>query len=119
MACPGGCVNGGGQLKPPVLSTSALGNVDAEGYQRDWDGEGVAPSVSAKWGDREWTKKVEEAYWRDMRHADEDYDKLAANRLAEKILQDLCAEGNDERKGLLRTEYRAVESDVIGLAVKW
>lgn len=119
MACPGGCVNGGGQLKPPVQPTTAPGNMDAEGYQRDWDGEGVAPSVGAKWGDKEWTKKVEEAYWRDTEHVDEGYGKLAANRLVEKILEELCAEGNSERKGLFRTEYRAVESDIIGLAVKW
>lgn len=59
MACPGGCVNGGGQLKP-ILSqngnqTSTLGtsgaagtNVDAEGYPRDWEQNGVALQPSAK-----------------------------------------------------------------------
>ncbi len=120
MACPGGCVNGGGQLKPPVSSTSTLGSVDAEGYSRDWDGEGVAPSVSAKWGDREWTKKIEEAYWRDIRHTNEDNEKSVANQLAKKIMEEIGAEDDDAgRKRLFRTEYRAVESDVVGLAVKW
>uniref|UniRef100_A0A8H7Y3A8 Cytosolic Fe-S cluster assembly factor NAR1 n=1 Tax=Psilocybe cubensis TaxID=181762 RepID=A0A8H7Y3A8_PSICU len=65
MACPGGCVNGGGQLKGPG---------------------------------KEWTRRVEAAYWRD-------------------------GEGEGEVEvieGLeLRTEYRGVESEVVGLAVKW
>ncbi|KXN90594.1 Cytosolic Fe-S cluster assembly factor NAR1 [Leucoagaricus sp. SymC.cos] len=89
MACPGGCVNGGGQLRPPTIQTpptslsTSSGDVDAEGYKRDWDGEGVAPS------------------------------------LVDEIIKELCAGDDHERKRLLRTEYRAVESDVIGLAVKW
>ncbi|KAF9452405.1 iron hydrogenase [Macrolepiota fuliginosa MF-IS2] len=117
MACPGGCVNGGGQLKPPAMPNSAaLGDIDAEGYKRDWDGEGVAPSVGAKWGDRDWTKKVEEVYWRDAKNVDED---LVADQLVDEVLEELCAGDDAERKRLLRTEYRAVESDVIGLAVKW
>lgn len=131
MACPSGCVNGGGQLRPPAGTTPApptsgttpstitSGDVDAEGYKRDWDGEGVAPSVSSKWGDREWTKKVEEAYWRDTRLDDERCENSMADQLVDTISQELCAGDDDERKRLFRTEYRAVESDVIGLAVKW
>lgn len=124
MACPGGCVNGGGQLRPPAIvvpSTSSLtsGDVDVEGYKRNWDGEGVAPSVSSKWGDREWTKKVEEAYWRDTRLDDERCENSIADQLVDEIIKELCAGDDDERKRLFRTEYRAVESDVIGLAVKW
>ncbi|KAJ3570361.1 hypothetical protein NP233_g4460 [Leucocoprinus birnbaumii] len=127
MACPGGCVNGGGQLRPPALtpstssltSTTVSGDVDAEGYKRDWDGEGVAPSVSSKWGDREWTKKVEEVYWRDTRLDHESWEKSIADQLVDEIIKELCAGDDDERKRLFRTGYRAVESDVIGLAVKW
>ncbi|EAU91406.1 nuclear prelamin A recognition factor-like protein [Coprinopsis cinerea okayama7 len=74
MACPSGCVNGGGQLKPVASTTSSStdatvppnttsnGNVDEEGYVRNWEESGVMQS-SAKWGDKDWTKKVEEAYW--------------------------------------------------------
>lgn len=123
MACPGGCVNGGGQLRPPVaLATSPSPeamDMDAEGYKRDWDGEGVAPSVSAKWGDREWIKRVEEAYWRNTRRDDEGIRNSIADQLADEVVEELCAANDGERKMLFRTEYRAVESDVIGLAVKW
>jgi iron only hydrogenase large subunit-like protein len=128
MACPGGCVNGGGQLRPPPLVSPASGPdsstttseyVDVEGYKRDWDGEGVAPSVSSKWGDREWTKKVEEVYWRDTRLDDERCENSIADQLVDEIITELCAGNDDERKRLFRTNYRAVESDVIGLAVKW
>jgi len=73
MACPGGCVNGGGQVKRP--------------REEEWAG-------------REWTIKVEEAYWRG-----------GTTRVV--------AEDRVLETGLLRTEYRAVESDVIGLAVQW
>jgi len=46
MACPGGCVGGGGQLRAPerksVSSSSGGGaNHDAEGFVRDWVADGV------------------------------------------------------------------------------
>ncbi|KAJ7497310.1 iron hydrogenase [Mycena latifolia] len=117
MACPGGCVNGGGQLKPLTAS------LDAEGYARDWEETGVMQN--AKWGDKAWTKQVEECYW----SAEQDRDE--PDRLLEWILDDLCptdeglgdvdvyAENEACRTRLFRTNYRAVESDIIGLAVKW
>src|ERR1700722_8118176 len=63
MACPGGCVNGGGQLK--------LRDIDEEGYNRDWEESGVKLRgedglQNARWGDREWTKKVGGAYCHDL-----------------------------------------------------
>lgn len=90
MACPGGCVNGGGQLK---------GGTDVA---RDW-GDGMP---SGKWGDREWTRTVEETYWQTY---------LATppcSELAGRVGRELGA-------GALRTSYAAVESEVVGLAVKW
>jgi hypothetical protein len=144
MACPGGCVNGGGQLKPPLTSRY---RVDEEGYARDWeengvripDGEGGGLS-NVKWGDREWTKRVESAYWADgsavpapSPHAIQNH--IGPDGLAAKVLIDLCepteikgdmrwaATMDDtaeaKRRALFQTEYRAVESEVIGLAVKW
>ncbi|EPS94412.1 hypothetical protein FOMPIDRAFT_1043947 [Fomitopsis schrenkii] len=152
MACPGGCVNGGGQLRPPVQDE------DAEGYPRNWvqsgvqvDGESdvAAPGPKANWGSKEWMKKVEEAYWgglptppptppngepgemcgggmRPSQYVD---------RLASQILVELCRptamlphvswyttmddEAEERRRKLFRTQYRAVESEVVGLAVKW
>ena len=142
MACPGGCVNGGGQIKPParLAGTSS----DAEGYQRDWENSGVrledaaVPTVE-RWGDKEWVKNVETVYWtrdhtglptpprsptsssvpsRLSHSALDDADSLAA-----RVVSDLCSSSDGEavrtREELFRTDYRAVESDVIGLAVKW
>lgn len=123
MACPGGCVNGGGQLKP---------RVDEEKYERNWEENGVSVDAggmqNAKWGDKDWTKKVEDAYWRDSRMHDlpptpPDTPPLQVlddrDAVADHILEELCGEDGDRRRELLRTSYRAVESDVVGLAVKW
>ncbi len=72
MACPGGCVNGGGQMKPssaakPVI---AQGDRDEEGYVRDWAAEGVEkPGGEAqvdegmRWSTKAWVAKVEAVYW--------------------------------------------------------
>lgn len=98
MACPGGCVNGGGQLKPPALK-------DAEGYERDWSESGVETQLT-KWGDREWTKKVEERYWQVP-----EVETTEADRWAHDIRSAFPTQ--------LRTSYRAVESEVNGLTVKW
>jgi iron only hydrogenase large subunit-like protein len=98
MACPGGCVNGGGQLKGKVR--------DEESYERDWSESGV------KWGDKEWTKRVEEAYWSDQLKSSATAPSPSYHTLVEEVR---CQLGSDA----LRTEYRAVESEVIGLAVKW
>jgi len=97
MACPGGCVNGGGQLKPRTRK-------DEEGYERNWEEIGVMQN--AKWGDKEWTRLVEEAYWRGT--------TVEADVVADRVMEELC---DGRRK--LRTGYRAVESEVLGLAVKW
>jgi iron only hydrogenase large subunit-like protein len=66
MACPAGCINGGGQLKPQVGA-----EVDAEGYSRDWEDSGVmlrddkAGGDTVRWGNKAWSRKVELAYWMD------------------------------------------------------
>ncbi|KAK8853114.1 cytosolic Fe-S cluster assembly factor NAR1 [Kwoniella newhampshirensis] len=82
MACPGGCVNGGGQMKPaaaaqtPTKESDAM-EVDEEGYQRPLPDDGTAPASTAKdgsdavegmdegmrWSTKEWVAKVEEIYW--------------------------------------------------------
>lgn len=67
MACPGGCVNGGGQLGGP---------------------------------------EVEAKYWEDER---EEEAELAV-QVAEQIAQEQLS---------LRTEYRAVASEAVGLGVEW
>ncbi|RPD78364.1 iron hydrogenase [Lentinus tigrinus ALCF2SS1-7] len=150
MACPSGCVNGGGQLRPVQQAQT-----DAEGLSRDWQESGVslgaeeslpAAPISAKWGDKEWTKKVEAAYWRTLPTppptppAEGKPSNLGspfelADEFAGRVLREITKaaplEGKIEwttklddkaesrRQRLFRTQYRAVESEVVGLAVKW
>jgi len=111
MACPGGCVNGGGQLKPRLERTTK----DEEGYERNWEEIGVMQN--AKWGDKEWTRVVEETYWRGTTMQDTaEFTDVVADR----VMEELCGDGDPEqRRRRLRTSYRAVESEVLGLAVNW
>ena len=152
MACPSGCVNGGGQLR----SVRGTKDTDEEGFSRNWTETGVkldvdeplpAAPIGPKWGDREWTKKVEAAYWRTLPTppptppADSSPTSTTsvfevADRLAGRILEEvtkssqksegpvvwttkLDKEAEATRQRLFRTQYRAVESEVVGLAVKW
>ncbi|EIW63112.1 iron hydrogenase [Trametes versicolor FP-101664 SS1] len=158
MACPGGCVNGGGQLRP--VHQASKTTTDAEGLPRDWAASGVqmdideplpAVPVAPKWGDREWTRKVETAYWHTLPTPPptppaegfsssfgsktgsvfDNADELAGRVLVEitgaapssegrtawASILDVAAE--ERRRTLFRTQYRAVESEVVGLAVKW
>ncbi|CAG8692814.1 14996_t:CDS:2, partial [Acaulospora colombiana] len=54
MACPAGCVNGGGQARRPTKLAS-----EAEATPTITDTAGMG----SRWGDREWVKIVEETYW--------------------------------------------------------
>lgn len=186
MACPGGCINGGGQLRPPASlhptnMTSIGTDIDEEGFQRDWASQGVSVNGNtptnntgpnpngevegariqgqgAKWGDKEWTKKVEMMYWNGLPTPPPTPDlspeetrrqgpidvlsekkiiqaQVAADRLAARALRDLChpeqatdqfewqtemdEQAETKRRTMFRTQYRAVESEVVGLAVKW
>ena len=88
--------------------------------------------MGARWGDKEWTKEVERVYWVDQ------YSNVSAHEgisvLAVNVLREVChrdaspgltwSDSIDERaetqrRTLFRTEYRAVESEVDGLLVKW
>ncbi|KAI9442235.1 iron hydrogenase [Lactarius indigo] len=164
MACPGGCVGGGGQLRAPEKKTS----VDAEG------GTGAEAPL---WNTRAWTREVERAYWGgpapeyalpepgpgsgDLGNKGKgkassssptlelssepelgsECDRVEA--LVARVLRELCAPTRPQqeqevgtgagsgvepgsrtpdearRRELFRTEYRAVESEVVGLGVKW
>ncbi|EKD02039.1 hypothetical protein A1Q2_03739 [Trichosporon asahii var. asahii CBS 8904] len=72
MACPGGCVNGGGQMKP----TTGKAERDAEGYERPLPDDGVATQQASglvssglasedgmRWSTKEWVAVVESRYW--------------------------------------------------------
>ncbi|KAK6909480.1 cytosolic Fe-S cluster assembly factor NAR1 [Kwoniella mangroviensis CBS 10435] len=86
MACPGGCVNGGGQMKPVSPSTAVNGTegkmeVDEEGYTRPLPDDGTDIDIDKaskakdgslinsgveegmRWSTKEWVEKVEAIYW--------------------------------------------------------
>lgn len=134
MACPGGCINGGGQLKRRESNGVGPEEKDSEGHQRNWNEAGVdlGSGLGARWGDKEWMKGVERVYWIEPdsdvpTHAG--VDVSAVNVLHEMCQYDVTPglswfQSMDEgaearRRSLFRTEYRAVESEVDGLLVKW
>ena len=142
MACPSGCVNGGGQLRPPTQSP--VHRLDEDRDDREVGSGEMSMDVvrNARWGDREWTKKVEEAYWNSLPDGwpaldDELNSRIrVADCLAQRILVELCQpkeeqiapgrswgsvneEAEARRRRFFRTQYHAVSSDVEGLAVKW
>ena len=138
MACPGGCVNGGGQLKPPVARS--LSERDEENYERGWEESGVSVDgvPDGRWGDKNWTRKVEDAYWKRLPATNDEsptppvsMDDVSkekswagvADLVVKRVIVDLCGDDGckwiERRRELFRTEYRAVESEVVGLAVKW
>ena len=134
MACPGGCINGGGQLKRKEPTRVASRERDFEGSQGGWTETDIdlGSSLGARWGDKEWTKEVEKVYWTDRDSDDATHasiDVFAVNMLHEVCQSDSVAglswsksmdeKAEAQRRVLFRTEYRAVESEVDGLLVKW
>jgi len=133
MACPSGCVNGGGQLRGGAGGTAKS------------EMDGVPESASARdarWGDKQLVKDVEAVYWQGAWTPPQSpssaeralaLDFTAPDILAGRILEDLCqpvsgcsrwsADMDDRaessRRSLFRTSFRAVESEVVGLAVQW
>lgn len=165
MACPSGCVNGGGQVPPPKESLrsrrrrpswsrerSFVGRVDEEGMP-DTAGDVVEAEiklVADESGDedervlsaKEWVQEVERRYWSGGGGGKPDPSPLASvhpsvrpfvqslptssqRQQLETVLEAMLAgsDGNGvdrRRKELLRTSYRAVETEEInGLAVTW
>lgn len=141
MACPSGCVNGGGQIRPPTRKVLEDMQLDPEGYPRQAndltkaDETNIAPSE--KWGNRDWIKKVESSYWTSteevnpaIRMAILQILRDVCSPLELKILpedengsalwtQELDSEAELRRSEFFRTSYRKVETEVVGLAVKW
>lgn len=132
MACPGGCVNGGGQLKAPFSFTtsSTSTSIDDEGFTRTWPAPLPLPPssepppppmmASERWGDKEWIKRVEAAYW-NVHGLDTPPPSPPPSSYGDgmigRVRTDL--EGLEGGLAALRTEYHAVVSEVVGLAVKW
>lgn len=145
MACPSGCVNGGGQIAPPKHLSPI--EIDREGMPIiPLDGSEIKMVADETDGHRvlsgkEWVARVEEFYWRfgakkvvrdkkemavhaslrDFVRADgerQQYDALAQRIMAE--MTQSSKDADAARRHLLRTQYRAIASEEVnGLAVKW
>ncbi|CAH7687314.1 iron hydrogenase [Phakopsora pachyrhizi] len=124
MACPSGCVNGGGQIpvpqSQPIVSES---NESSDNLM-----------IRAAFPAREWIKKVEERYSstrgrRVARDGDEessiisycerDVEQEKEELEIEDFLQCWNLKTPGRRNRLFRTEYRAIEDEVNGYAVQW
>ena len=99
MACPGGCVNGGGQMRPP--GTHAPEQSEGVGWQ------GTS---------REWVALVEQSYW-DGTDGATSADTLAAYDPA--ALDAAAAPVEAALRGHMRTEYHGVQPETNGLTVQW
>jgi iron only hydrogenase large subunit-like protein len=128
MACPGGCTNGGGQVKVTEVEEVRV----AEGLQEP-NGDVLAPKPGPK-EQKEWLSKVDEAYFSGSESEEEKTDadgnqKMReveinghsssndiVNGISRTKINDVVAHwstitGVDTQK-LLYTSYRKVESDV-------
>jgi hypothetical protein len=128
MACPGGCTNGGGQIK--VGDVLTLRQVGGTGIENGSAEQEVLPAQ------KEWLAKVDEAYWsaesedldlsevdgdgdaemspKDSLYSQEDediVDGIDRKRVRALIEHWSGSTGVDLQK-LLYTTFRAVESDV-------
>jgi hypothetical protein len=147
MACPSGCVNGGGQMKP-VSGTKRKPQpdieVDEEGYERPIPDDGVemVAEEEMRWSTKEWVAKVEEIYWTGLptpppsprlgsNGAEQEVQRREtrlgmADQLAEQIVREACGEDEEKRWNFLRASFAKVEGDILGgaggvthEAVKW
>lgn len=138
MACPSGCVNGGGQIAPPKDSKAArraFGRVDEEGMPDVGDTVMESEEDARVLTPKEWVAEVERVYWSGRSspavegfELDRIHPSLhpylsppSVSSLVESVVSGLTRDsGEDRRRELLRTSYRAVESEEVnGLAVKW
>jgi hypothetical protein len=127
MACPGGCTNGGGQIK--VGDVATLRQVGGTGIENGSLEQEVLPAQ------KEWLAKVDEAYWSaesddELPESDADGD-VTMNGMngygngdagdvvdgidrayIRSILEHWASITGVELEKLIYTTYRAVESDV-------
>jgi hypothetical protein len=128
MACPGGCTNGGGQIKVTEVEDVRV----SEGLQQT-NGDVPTPKPGPK-EQKEWLAKVDEAYFSgsdsDEEKIDNDGDlemqdtKLnghlvnddIVNGISTRNIKDVMAHWSDitgvTSQNLIYTSYRKVESDV-------
>ncbi|WFD20114.1 Cytosolic Fe-S cluster assembly factor nar1 [Malassezia caprae] len=120
MACPGGCVNGGGQMRPDPAWKAAQEAEQAQAIQ-----EG-APVQGWQGTDRRWVQLVEDAYWDGSAPSDNVLGKIkealspSALRTWLRVLDENAATMERSLSDSdFRTQYHGVEAPTNGLAVQW
>lgn len=120
MACPSGCINGGGQMPPPKREAPTLQIKDEEGLP-------IIGALPAK----EWMGQVEAVYWsvcsnRNLVKADSLHPSIipflepTPDPKLERFSQAVEAALLNTNQNHFQTQFRAVEApEVNGLAVKW
>jgi iron only hydrogenase large subunit-like protein len=112
MACPGGCTNGGGQVKV----TEVEGVRVAEGLQEDVPAPKPGPKEQ-----KEWLARVDEAYFSGSDAEDDtdvglDGSEDIVNGISRSKINSVVAHWSEitgvDTQSLLYTSYRKVESDV-------
>ncbi|GAM83546.1 hypothetical protein ANO11243_015340 [Dothideomycetidae sp. 11243] len=111
MACPGGCTNGGGQVRPEdVAAIRALGA-----------STGSLATETNKMTQREWLAQVDEAYFSASSDDELDREETSSDLQAEdwhdhayvkSLITHWASITGYSEEALLRTTYRRVESDV-------
>lgn len=146
MACPGGCVNGGGQMRPRSRKVLEETQLDSEGLPQrlesltkpnGTDNDFLNTPPSEKWGNKDWIKEVEASYWTTTEGVNP-----TVRMTVLQVLRDVCSplelkisaedetgsstwtqkldlEAEMRRSQFFRTSYKKVETEVVGLAVKW
>lgn len=144
MACPSGCVNGGGQIAPPKHPLPV--EVDREGMPiASLNTDELKMVVDQQDGHRvlsgkEWVTRVEDFYWQLGAkrvpksevlgiHAslanvlDSDLHSAVDQRafaVVDQLVGPNTTDASSIRNRLLRTQYRSIASEEVnGLAVKW
>lgn len=136
MACPGGCVNGGGQMRPPPAEAQFAASQASAAPELP----GGEPPVQGWQGtSKKWVHRVEHTYWgADSLALAPTADTADATQRADALLQtpesakwqahlapvdsraaEVEAELQLAERGLLRTEYHGVEPETNGLSVQW
>ncbi|WFD23759.1 Cytosolic Fe-S cluster assembly factor nar1 [Malassezia equina] len=120
MACPGGCVNGGGQMRPDPAWKAEQEAGHAQAMQ-----EG-APVQGWQGTDRRWVQLVESAYWDDSEKSS-DVLGTVKEALSPSALRTWLGDMDESAAAIersfsesdFRTQYHGVEAPSNGLAVQW
>jgi len=117
MACPGGCTNGGGQIRVDDVQQMNM-NTNGASSGEEMEGVEMATPISkpGPQEQREWLARVDEAYFSASSDTDADEDEGEDEGLERPSIPDVLAHWSSVTgvplEKLVYTTYRKVESDV-------